>query len=96
MSIVKLPRPSSYWKLNLNYYLFSDLMLCNRWEHIKRFLHFANNDDAVTVGIPSHDKLSKIRPVIGKLRKQLFKDERSIPTKSHSSLKQLNPKELHI
>ncbi|KAJ8950842.1 hypothetical protein NQ314_007774, partial [Rhamnusium bicolor] len=94
----------SYWNLNLNHRLVSEVMPCNRWEDIKRFLHFNSNIDMIPSGNPGHDKLYKIRPLLNKLRERLLKvpkeeyfaiDEQIIPTKARSSLKQYNPKKLH-
>lgn len=104
MSIVQLPNARSYWNLNLNHRLISDVMSCNRWEEIKRFLHFADNNDAIAAGNPGHDKLFKIRPLLSKLRDQLLKvpkeeylaiDEQIIPTKARSTIKQYNPQKPH-
>lgn len=104
MSIVQLPNARSYWNSSLRHQLISDVMSCNRWEEIKRFLHFANNNDAIAVGNPGHDKLFKIRPLLSKLREQLLKvpkeeflaiDEQIIPTKARSSIKQYNPQKPH-
>ncbi|XP_072397913.1 uncharacterized protein [Diabrotica undecimpunctata] len=78
-------------------------MPCNRLEEIKRFLHFANNNDAIAAGNPGHDKL-KTRPLLNKLRNQLLKvlkeeflaiDEQIITTNSRSSIKQYNPHKPH-
>ncbi|KAJ8949514.1 hypothetical protein NQ314_008207 [Rhamnusium bicolor] len=101
MSIVQLPSTRSYWNLNLNHRLVSEVMSCNRWEDIKRFLHFNSNIYMIPSGNPGNDKLYKIRPLLNKLRERLLKvpkeeylaiDEQIIPTKARSSLKQYNPK----
>lgn len=94
MSIVQLPGSRSYWNLNLNHRLISDVTPCNRWEEIKLCLHFANNDDAVAVGNPGRSKPFEILTVFIKLRSNNSKvsideylaiNEYNIHTKTRSS-----------
>lgn len=76
-------------------------MTCNRWEEIKRHLHFNDNTKFIRQGLHGHDKLFKVRPLIEAIRKQLLLvpkeeylavDEQIIPTKARHTLKQYNPK----
>ncbi|KAL2098379.1 hypothetical protein ACEWY4_007586 [Coilia grayii] len=71
-------------------------MSLNRWESIKRFLHFANNNQA----IPGADKLYKVRPFLNALLNSfrnipvdevLCVNEQMIPFKGKSNLKQYMP-----
>lgn len=43
MSILHLPSTRSYWNNSLDIPAVSQVMTCNRFEEIKRFLHFNNN-----------------------------------------------------
>lgn len=79
-------------------------MTCNRFEELKRFLHFTNNEDTVPINDPNYDKLQRIRPLINKIRERLLLlpreeylaiDEQVIPTKARTSLKNYNPKKPH-
>jgi hypothetical protein len=96
MTYIRYPRVRMYWSssLGLRCGLFADTMSLNRFEQIRRFLHFADNTEKDT----NNDKLKKIRPVLEKL-KTAFKDavdaeeshsvdEMMIPFTGKSSLKQ--------
>ncbi|KAF2887617.1 hypothetical protein ILUMI_18556, partial [Ignelater luminosus] len=83
-------------------YRFS-LMSCNRWEEIKHFLHFNNNDNCVNRNNEGCNKLFETRPLLTKIRERLLTvsteeylavDEQIIPTKARSTLKQYSPKNL--
>ncbi|KAJ8928076.1 hypothetical protein NQ314_019390 [Rhamnusium bicolor] len=82
----------------------SQTMTCNRFEEIRRFLHFSNNNEQVPFGQDGHDKLFKIRPFLDKVRERLLRipkeehltiDDQIVPTKTRSSMKQYNPKKPH-
>ena len=78
----------------------ADAMPQKRFEKIRRFLHFVNNDE-----IDSGDKLAKIRPIIDAVTQQCRKvepeeynavDEQIIPSKTKfSKIRQYNPKKPH-
>lgn len=72
MSLLKLPSTRLYWSSNLGQSQIYEIMTCNRWEEIKRHLHFNDNMMLRPAGSPGHDKLFKIRPVIEKNRRQLL------------------------
>ena len=100
-SIIQLPATRQYWNVNIGHTLVNSVMNCNRFEEIKRFLHFNNNDEIIERGKPGHDKLFKIRPVLTLLRERMLQvpkeeflavDEQIIPTKARTQLKQYNPK----
>ncbi|CAH1991171.1 unnamed protein product [Acanthoscelides obtectus] len=104
MSIIQLPQARNYWSPHLGHHKVSAVMTCNRWEEIKRFIHFNNNDNFIPRGTPGHDKLFKIRPFLDSLQERLNKipveenvavDEQIIPTKARSTIKQYNPKKPH-
>lgn len=91
MSIVQLPQPSHYWSRSIGYSAINEPISCNnRWEEIKRFIHFNHNNEQIISGQPGHDKLFKIRPLLTDFRNRLplvpreehiEVDEQIIPTK---------------
>lgn len=104
MSIIQLPSTRSYWNQSLEIPNISGAMTCNRFEEIKRFMHFNDNTVQIPYGQPGHDKLFKIRPFLNKIRERLLRvpkeehmavDEQIIPTKARSSLKMYNPQKPH-
>jgi len=101
MSLVKLPDTRKYWNPTYKVERVSEVMSCNRWEEIKRFIHFENNMSSDEV---KKNKLWKIRPVLTNLRevlltipkeKNLCVDEQIVPFKGRSSLKKYNPRKPH-
>lgn len=104
MSIIQLPATRNYWSQSIGHPAVSEVMNCNRWEEIKRYIHFCDNSQSVPRSDPNHDKLFKVRPLLNAFRERLLQvpkeqflavDEQIIPTKSRSSLKQYNPKKPH-
>ena len=104
MSIIQLPSTRHYWSSLLGHPVVSEVMSCNRWEEIKRCIHFNYNTTFVPAGQDGHDNLHKIRPILDAIRKRLLLvpkeeylavDEQIIPTKSRSSIKQYNAKKPH-
>ncbi|XP_050527792.1 piggyBac transposable element-derived protein 3-like [Daktulosphaira vitifoliae] len=103
MSIVHLPSTRHYWG-ELGIPSIYNVMPLNRFEEIKRFLHFNDNLNLPNNTNNNYDKLFKVRPLIDAVRtictsipkeEYLAVDEQIIPTKSRSSLKQYNPKKPH-
>ncbi|KAJ8949284.1 hypothetical protein NQ314_008272 [Rhamnusium bicolor] len=66
MSVIHLPSTRSYWNNIMEIPAVSQTMTCNRFEQIKRFLHFSNNNEQVPFGQNGHDKPLKIRPFLDK------------------------------
>ena len=62
MGIINYPSYTSYWSRQLRSPQVADAMPQKRFEKIRRFLHFVNNDE-----VDSDDKLAKIRPIIGQI-----------------------------
>ncbi|KAM3626100.1 uncharacterized protein V6R79_022451 [Siganus canaliculatus] len=94
MSIVHLPRPRMYWSSECRVAQVSDVMSRDRWEEIKKFIHFNDNSNAA---VNSDDKLFKIRPIIESLLpkcqglpqdQMLSVGEHMVPFKGRSTLKQ--------
>lgn len=103
MSCVKLPATRMYWSKNVGQSPVHELMTCNKFETVKRFLHFNNSENFKPRGTDGHDKLFKIRSLLEKIRERLLLvpkeeflavDEQIIPTKCHE-LKQYNPAKPH-
>ncbi|KAK2710077.1 hypothetical protein QYM36_013676 [Artemia franciscana] len=76
----------------------------DRFEQIKKYLHFNDNLTQKPRGDPGHDKIHKVRPLIEMIRDNFMKippeehqavDEQIVPTKQRISLKQYNPKKPH-
>ncbi|XP_050328491.1 piggyBac transposable element-derived protein 4-like [Bactrocera neohumeralis] len=104
MSLMKLPSSRHYWDTTVGQEFVRTIMTCNRWENIKRFLHFNNNEDMKSPGEDGFDKLFKVRPLLNKIREkvllipkeeQLVVDEQIIPTKCRHHLKQYIPAKPH-
>ncbi|CAH2086337.1 unnamed protein product [Euphydryas editha] len=101
MSIIQLPSTRCYWNENLGHPKISTVISCNRFEEIKRFIHFNDNTLQIPKGQTGHNPLHKIQPFLDHLRQRLLTipkeeymavDEQIIPTKSRSSMRQYNPK----
>lgn len=98
MSIVHLPSTRHYWG-ELGIPSIFNVMALNRFEEIKRFIHYNNNNNLPNIHT-TYDKLFKVRPLLDAIRnicisipkeEYLAVDEQIIPTKCRSSLKQYNP-----
>ncbi|KAM4623623.1 piggyBac transposable element-derived protein 2-like [Polymixia lowei] len=96
MSIHGLPKTRLYWKPQTRVEMVANTMTVNRWENIKRYLHFADNNNFV----PGGDKLFKVRPLLSFLNnsfrsipmdEMLCVDEQMVPFKGKSLLKQYIP-----
>uniref|UniRef100_A0A8C6U166 PiggyBac transposable element-derived protein domain-containing protein n=1 Tax=Neogobius melanostomus TaxID=47308 RepID=A0A8C6U166_9GOBI len=96
MSISHLPRSRMYWSSACRFPQVADVMSRDRWEELKRFIHFNDN-----MAPNNDDRLFKIRPLIDSLLpkfqalpqdQMLCVDEQMVPFKGRSSLKQYNPK----
>ena len=62
MSLVKLATSRSYWSAEFRVDKVADAMPVNRFEEIKKSIHFADNAQSST------DKLKKIRPILNFLQ----------------------------
>ncbi|KAF3837830.1 hypothetical protein F7725_009598, partial [Dissostichus mawsoni] len=59
MSLFGLPRTRMFWNKACRVSQVADTMTLNRWEAIKKYLHFSNNEDRQE---EDNDPLHKIRP----------------------------------
>lgn len=105
MSVLQLPSTRHYWKEGTYVERVANVMTCNKFEEIKRFLHFFDKTKELKQNDPQFDRLQKIRPFMEILRERLLKvpkeeflsiDEQMIPTKARTSgIRQYNAKKPH-
>lgn len=97
MSLIRQHSTRRYWASNTRTPQIADVMNINRFEELKRFLHFSDNSVATR-------SVDKILPVIHQVKEACLKipyeenmscDEQIIPFKGRSSLKTYNPKKPH-
>lgn len=69
MGIVEMPAYTDYWSEKLRYSRIADIMPLKRYQMIRRFLHFVDNDNI------DDDRYFKIRPVMEIIRKNCIKIE---------------------
>ncbi|KAJ8356882.1 hypothetical protein SKAU_G00196760 [Synaphobranchus kaupii] len=95
MSVHGLPKTRFNWNPKTRVEMVASTMTVNRWENIRRHLHFADNNQ-----VPGGDKLFKVRPLLNFLNdsfssipmdEMLCVDEQMVPFKGRSQLKQYIP-----
>ena len=100
MSLIRLSNCRYYWSTQFRVGQIADVMTYNTFTKLKRFLHFADNND----GANTDDRLRKIRPLVDMLRSQFLSvpleenmsiDEQIVPFKGHHGLKQYIPMKPH-
>ena len=60
MAIVKLPRQRMYWSQHTRIPPIADTISVKRFEKIKKYIHFCDNNKALPKTHPEFDKLFKI------------------------------------
>ena len=104
MLIISLPNSRLHWSLDLAITQINQILSRYRFEQIKRFVHFNNNDHMLPPEHQKFDKLFKVRPLSDHLRKKyndtpmsqmLCTDEQTIPFKGNTALKQYLPSKPH-
>ncbi|KAJ0177483.1 hypothetical protein K1T71_007492 [Dendrolimus kikuchii] len=104
MSVIKYPNVRLYWSNTVGFQPIKDIMTVNRFETIRRFLHFNNNEKHLPKEHPQHDRLHKIRPIISHLNEKfalvpmeqkLSIDEQMCATKVAHFMKQYLPNKPH-
>lgn len=104
MSVQHFPNIRAYWSPKYGYEPIYSVMSNNRFEQLKKILHFNNNDHHKAIGDPGHDRLFKIRPVIDELNskfssvpmdQRLSIDEQMCATKVAHFLKEYLPNKPH-
>ena len=96
MSFIKLPTQRMYWQNRTRIPGVADIMTSKRFEKLKRYLHFSDNEEALPKNHPKYDKLQKVRPLIDSVVQKCRSippqerhaiDEQIIPTKGRSGLR---------
>ena len=86
MGILQIPFYKLYWSRELHCPRIADVMPCNHYQELLRYLHFVSNDST-----NAQDKLAKIHLLISMLREEFVKmeldeynsvDEQIIPSKT--------------
>lgn len=104
MGVNKVPSYRAYWGTATRYSPIADVMPRNKFDSIKRFLHFNDNSKIKKRNEEGYDKLFKIRPFIDALRNNFLNveptanqsiDEIMIPSKASSPLRQYNKNKPH-
>ena len=104
MSYIHLPSTRDYWSAVYGPSLIKETMSSKRFEKIRQFLHFNDNNLQVPKNDPQHDRLHKVRPFIKHLQtkfaqvpfeESLSVDEQICATKAKSFIKQYLPSKPH-
>jgi len=104
MSVIALPRSRLYWSKALDITQINSVMSRDRFEMIKRSIHFNDNTQMRPPDDEHFDKLFKVRPLLDHLQQRyngipmnqmLCVDEQMIPFKGASSLRQYMPNKPH-
>lgn len=100
-SLFGLPATRIFWHLASRVSQVADTLSLNRWEEIKIFLHFNDNNDQPVQSDDNFDELFKIRPLITNLvskmnaipmSEKLSVGEQMVPFMGQNRLKQYLPK----
>ena len=104
MSVVTISNTRKYWSPVIGNKLIQETMTVNRYEKIRKFIHFNVNTKMLPRSHADHDRLFKIRPIVRLLQKTfrsvpheecLSIDEQLCSTKARSYLKQYLPDKPH-
>ncbi|KAJ8971521.1 hypothetical protein NQ314_000653 [Rhamnusium bicolor] len=66
-SLVGLPTIRTYWATDIGVEIVKKTMTINRFERLKQFLHFNDNEKHLPKDDQNHDRLHKLRPFIDHL-----------------------------
>lgn len=104
MSVYHYPSIRSYWSNKFGFSHIANCMPVNRFEKLRRFIHFNDNRQHLPTDHPKHDRLHKLRPVLDHLNERfssvpyeqrLSLDEQMCATKMGHFLKQYLPNKPH-
>lgn len=99
-----MPNTRSMWSDELRFAPVADVMSINKFEMIRRFIHFNNNYSFIPRNQPGHDRLHKIRPIVDflnnkfssvALEQNLSIGEQMCSTKVKHYMKQYMPMKPH-
>lgn len=82
MSLVRMPSVRSYWSEKLEFLPIKNTMTVNKFEKIRQYIHFNDNNCFIPRDQPGHDRLFKIRPILDALNEKFS----SVPMEQHLSL----------
>ncbi|GFW55576.1 piggyBac transposable element-derived protein 1 [Trichonephila clavipes] len=80
--LVHLPNYRAYWSEELGFDRIKETMHLKKFETIRQYLCFNDNDKHLSIYYPSHDCLHKIRPLYDELNKHFAK----VPLERHLSI----------
>lgn len=104
MSVIRLPNTRSYWSSDVGIEIIKNAMTLNRFEKIRQFLHFNNNEMHLPRDNLNHDRIHKLRPIVDHLNNvyssvpleaKLAIDEQLCSTKVRHFMKQYLPMKPH-
>lgn len=104
MSNIRLPNTRSYWNPDVGLEIITKTMTVNRFEKIRKFLHFNDNELHLPRDNENHDRLHKLRPILDHLNNvfstvplegKLSIDEQLCSTKLRHFMKQYLPMKPH-
>ncbi|KAJ8933304.1 hypothetical protein NQ314_014097 [Rhamnusium bicolor] len=104
MSLVNMPNTRSFWSNDLKFSNIADVMPVNKFEKIRQYIHFNDNQTFIPSVHPGHDRLHKIRHLVDHLNKKyssvafeqhLSIDEQMCSTKVRHYRKQYMPMKPH-
>jgi hypothetical protein len=72
LSVIQLSATRCYWSRSLGHPVIYEIMLCNRWEEIKHFIHFNDSITFIPAGQNGLGILHKIRPLTEKVCERLL------------------------
>ncbi|GFV71443.1 DDE_Tnp_1_7 domain-containing protein [Trichonephila clavipes] len=78
-SLVHLPNYRTYWSEELGFDQIKETMPLKKFETIRQYLHFNDNDQHLPRDHPNHDRLHKIRL----LYDELYKNFAKVPLERH-------------
>ena len=88
LCIVQMPQYRMYWQPSTRYEPVASTMSRNRFEALKKFLHFVDNSTAPPRDDENRDRLFRIRPLFDMLRHNCLKLQ---PEENNSIDEQIHP-----
>lgn len=104
MSVIKYPNVRLCWSNTMSFEPIKKIITVNRFETIRRFLNFNNNENHLPKEHPQHGRLHQTRPIISHLNdkfatvpmeQRLSIDEQMCATKVAHFMKQYLPNKPH-
>lgn len=64
MAVFNFPKTRTYWSTAARVDCIANTMSVNRWETIKRYLHFSNNEEQIPAGQPGQGMTGSSKSVL--------------------------------